>query len=551
MIEFLETLRVPEGMLLGSPLVQRPFQRRIITSVYDPVYPHTCSVDGKCGTCKPASRECIRIVRKAIFSVAKKNGKTPLVSGIALGHLVGPEAKGNEQIYAAAFDRDQAAITFRYMSQMVYMDEELADNLTIRESKKEIYCPKNGSIFKALSSEVKGKHGLGPAVLIMDELAQFGPDRTFYDTLSQGRGAHLEPILWIISTQAADDTAVLSQEIDYGLKVEAGEIEDPTVRCFLFTTPVSIGEGEEKVDIDVADREMWKLSNPALGDFLNEKDMEEAARVAKNMPSAEANFRNLRLNQRIDALAHFITPSVWAACNGAVDIGIFEDRECYGGLDLSAKNDLTALVFQTENDSGEHEILPYFWAPGDGLREKEKRDRAPYCLWRDQGFIEAKPGKTIDYGWVARKIATLTAMLRIAWIRFDRWRMSELKRELIDAGVDAWTEGDDWKPDSGDPMPTGLRLIPQGQGYQGMTPLVEHLEDALLDRRIRHGGNPVLTYCASNVRTQQDPAGGRKFDKLKSTGRIDGIVALAMALGPAEAKIDSSSVYEERGMITL
>lgn len=532
MIAFMETLKVPEGMDSGRPLLLRPWQRGIIKGVYDPIGP-----DG------------FRIVRKAIFSVGKKNGKTPICSALGLGHLVGPEAKNNEQILSGALDRSQSAIIFRYMSEMIRMDEELSDLLVIRESVKEIYCPKNGSTYKALSSEVKSKHGLGPAVLILDELAQFGADRTFYDTLQQGRGAHAEPLLWIISTQAADDNAILSQEIDYGMAVERGEIEDPTVRCFLFTTPMHVEAGGQKINVDIHDPENWKASNPALGDFLNLKDMEEQSRTAKNMPSAEGNFRNLRLNQRIDATGHFISPSVWAENGGEVDLGIFEDVECTGGLDLSGKNDLTALVFQAEDDDGIHHVLCYAWVPGDGLREKEKRDRAPYCTWRDQGFLEAKPGKVIDYGWVARKIASLTGLLRIAWIRFDRWRVADLQRELIDAGVDCWIEGIDWKPGDKDPMPDGLRLIPHGQGFKDMNPAVERVEDLLVDGKIRHGNHPILTWCASNVRIQKDPAENRKFDKLKSTGRIDLMQAMAMSLVQASDEVEETEITQ--GVVSL
>ena len=525
MIEFIQTLRVPEGMLTGSPFVLRPFQQNIIRAVYNPVRP-----DGT------------RIVRKATYSVAKKNGKTPFVAALGIGHLLGPEAKRNEQIYSAAFDRDQAAITYRYMQQMILMDEELESYCTIREAKKEIYCPKNGSIFRALSSEAKGKHGLGPAVLIMDELAQFGADRTFYDTLQQGRGAHLEPLLWIISTQAATDLAVLSQEIDYGLKAESGEIEDPTVRCFLFTTPP---------ELDIHDPENWKTSNPALGDFLNIRDMEEQSRTAKAMPSAEAGFRNLRLNQRIDSSAHFISPSTWKANGDEPDMGTFEDSECRGALDLSGKNDLTALVLVAESASGIWDVLCYFWAPGDGLREKEDRDRAPYCYWRDHGFLEAKPGKTIDYRWVAKKIGELQANFRIVSLKFDRWRIEDFRRALVDEGIEAWVEGVDWKPGDKDSMPDGLRLVPHGQGYKDMNPAVEIVEDLLTETRIRHGNHPVLTWCASNTRIQADPAGNRKFDKLKSTGRIDGMVAMAMALNGADVTIkEERSVYETRGIQT-
>lgn len=527
MIQFMESyLTVPEGAHMGRKFVLRPWQKQAILDVYEPVW-----------------ESGIRVVRKAIFSVAKKNGKTPLVSGLCLGHLVGPEAKTNEQIYSGAFDRDQASIVFRYMSQMVYLSEELSDLLVIRESRKEIYCKHNGSVYRALSSEIKGKHGLGPAVLVMDELAQFGADRTFYDTLIQGRGAHAEPILWIISTQAADDISVLSEEIDYGLKINRGEIEDPTVKCFLYTVP----DDTE----DIHNPEVWKMANPALGDFLSAADMEEASRTAKNMPSAEANFRNLRLNQRIDSSALFIMPSVWKANGDPVNYESFEQYECYGGLDLSAKNDLTALILVAEGRDHNWNVWSHFWTPLEGLGERENRDKAPYKLWVRQKFIEARPGRVIDYKWVAKKIAEVIQKVRLVALKFDRWRIDDLHRELDEIGVQCWIEGVDWKPEDRKPIPQGLRLVPHGQGFKDMNPAVELLEDLLTENRINHEMNPVLTWCASNTRIQSDPAGNRKFDKLKSTGRIDGIVALAMALNGAATIESRDSVYETRGLLSL
>ena len=197
------------------------------------------------------------------------------------------------------------------------------------------------------------------------------------------------------------------------------------------------------------------------------------------------------------------------------------------------------------------QILPFFWTPEDGLMEREKRDKAPFTYWRDHGYLEAKPGKTIDYGWIAQKIGELLSEINIAGIKFDRWRISDLQRELDKIGIDSWIEGLDWK--EGDRfMPDGLRLIPHGQGFKDMNPAVEILEDVLKERQLHHGMHPVLTWCAANTRIQSDPAGGRKFDKLKSTGRIDGIVALAMALnGAVSIPSIAPSVYEERGVLVF
>jgi phage terminase large subunit-like protein len=509
MIDFIETLRVPEGMHQGQQLRLRDWQKPLIRDVYGPV-----------------DENGARIVRKAIYSVGKKNGKTPVISGIALGHLLGPEAKKNEQIYSAAFERDQAALTFKYMKQMIEMDEELSDLTIVRETKKEIESKPNGSIYKALSSEARSKHGISPAVLIFDELAQFGAQREFYDTLIQGRGAHKEPILWIISTQAADDLAVLSQEIDYAL--EHGK-DDKTVKIFLFTTPVQDENGE---DYDLMDKEAWRLSNPALGDFLSEADMLEAARTAKNMPSSESGFRNLRLNQRTSATERFMSREVWKKNGKEQNPDAFSNGRITAGLDLSGKNDLSALVFDVYYD-GFHNIFCYFWTPADTLKQRAKQDRVPYDLWVKQGFLEAVPGKTINYKYIAQKVAELHWLYGIDELRFDRWRIDDFQRELDDIGCESHIY-DKEEPVNKD----SLCLVPHGQGYKDMNPAIEAIEDVFIEGKARHNNNPILTMCVANTVVEQDPAKNRKFAKNKSTGRIDGTVALAMAVNKAELPED-------------
>jgi phage terminase large subunit-like protein len=209
--------------------------------------------------------------------------------------------------------------------------------------------------------------------------------------LIQGRGAHEEPLLWIISTQAADDLAVLSQEIDYALG--AGK-DDPAVKLFFFTTPD---------DYEIMDRAGWMLSNPALGDFLSEADMIEAANTAQNMPSSEPGFRNLRLNQRISVNSHFMSPGVWKKNSAIPDPDALSKGRITAGLDLSGKNDLSALVLDACYERY-HNLFAYFWKPADLIQEHKKKDRVPYDTWIDQGYIEACPGKVIDYEYIAQKV---------------------------------------------------------------------------------------------------------------------------------------------------
>jgi len=503
-IEFIETLTIPEGMDEGKPFILRPWQKRIIRKIYG-----------------PTKEDGLRVVRKAIYSVGKKNGKTPLIAAIIICHLIGPESKKNEQMYSAAFEKEQAALTFNYMRKMIEYDEELKELTIIRVATKEIEGRYTGSKYKALSAEAKSKHGISPALLIFDELAQFGAEREYFDTLVQGFGAHAEPLLLIISTQAADDLAILSQEIDYALK----HPENKTVALFLFTAPEQDEKGN---DIPLTNVENQRKANPALGDFLNMEDMESLAKMAVEMPSYEPGFRNLRLNQRISATARFMAPGTWKR-NGKKQNpdALFKGR-ITAGLDLSGKNDLSFLVLDALYEN-EHNLFSYCWTPLDNIKERQKKDRVDYPLWVKQGYLNGVPGKTINYAYIAMEIADIHALYGIAELRFDRWRIEDLQREFENIGCETYIK-DKEEP----PTETALCLAPHGQGYKDMNPAIEAIEDAFTDTKARHGMHPVLTMCVSNAVVQQDPAKNRKFEKHKSTGRIDGTVAMAMAINGAE-----------------
>jgi len=520
-ITFIETLCAPDGANAGEPIILRDWQKQAIIDVYDPV-----GADGR------------RIVRQAVLSIGRKNGKTALVAGICLAHLCGPESIRNGQLYSLSIDSDQASILFNYASAMVYMDEELNNQLNVTESRKSIFDPVSGSRLKVLSGEKKGKMGKSSSFIAFDELAEFGTDRTLYDALITSTGAHKEPIVWVFSTQAPDDKALLSELIDYGEKIKTGDIEDPTFKSFLFSVPKELAPYDEK---------NWYLANPALGDFRSMEEMRLSAKKAMRMPSFEASFKNLYLNQRVDATNHFITPDVWKACGEKPDPEAFRSGSVYAGIDLSGKNDLTSLTIVARDKDGLYHVAPYFWTPGDTLKDRSERDKAPYVLWEQQGYLEAKPGKTIDYGWVAQKIGELHAEYNFKELMFDRWRIDDLIRELERIGVECYKEGEtNYNPDA-------LLIVPFGQGYKDMNPAVEAVEDLALDELIRHGNHPVLTMCAANTVVITDPAGSRKFDKARSTGRIDGMVAMAMALCRAVANEgeDAESVYETRGVLSF
>ena len=520
-IDFINTLTLPDGKSAGQPLVLRGWQEKMIRAVYDPV-----------------DEASMRICKEALLSLGRKNGKTALVAGLCLAHLCGPEAVKNGQLYSVAFERDQAAILFKYASAMVRADGELDDRLNIKESTKEIVDPVSGSVYKALSSESRSKHGKSSSFLAFDELAQFGTDRDLYDVMMTSTGAHDEALAWVFSTQAATDQALLSELIDYGEKVNAGEIEDKSFKSFVYEVPEPT-EDEAKNGYDpVWDEEKWFLANPALDDFRSLEEMRKFAQKAQVMPSAEASFRNLYCNQRVATEQHFLTPSSWKACGADPLRRALKDGKIYAGLDLSGKNDLTALILDAIW-AGEHHVFPFFWTPGDNIMERGDRDRVPYKLWANQGYLEAKPGKTINYRWVAIKVAEIHAQYHIHELRFDRWRIEDFQRELNDIGCESYIKGQEEPPDD-----NALCLVPHGQGYKDFTPAVEAVEDGIIEAKVRHGNHPVLTMCAANAVIQKDPAGGRKLDKAKSTGRIDGIVALAMAMNGAEVPETTEPEYD-------
>ena len=503
---FIEQLTVPSGKGEGRPFKLRPFQKRFIRDVYGP------TKDGK------------RTVRRAILSLGRKNGKSVLIAALALTHLVGPESVKNGEIYSAANDREQAALIFKYAAQIVRAEPELSILIKIVDSTKTMVCFQNGSVYRAVSAEAGTKYGLNPTVVIYDELAQ-SKTRDLYDALDTSMAAREEPLFIVISTQSNDPQHILSQLIDDGI----GGL-DPTTICHLYATP----EDAENV---FDDQKLWKLANPALGDFRSLSEMKTAAKRAKRMPTFEAAYRNLYLNQRVNVESPFIPRAEWEACRG--DASIENGAEIYLGLDLSGKTDLTALVGVSNGD--QERTRAWFWKPEETLDDHEKRDRVPYRVWKNQGFIETTPGRAIQYDWIAKRLAEITKDFVVMGMAFDRYRIDDLMNAMGKIGLDCYIDGKD------DARAGALRLVMWGQGYASMTQAVEAIEVSILERKFVHDGNPVLTWNFANAISISDAAGNKKIDKSKTRFRIDGAVAAAMAIGLKSrdmSQVPEPSVYE-------
>lgn len=475
-----EYCRVPEGAHVGDRMKLEPFQQRFIRDIYD----------NQNGT------------RRAYLAISRKNGKSATIAAILLAHICGPEAKLNTQIVSGAMSRDQAALVFNLAAKMIQLDPRLAEVTKIVPSGKRIIGLMRNVEYRALAAEGKTAHGLSPVLAILDEVGQVrGPQSDFIDAITTSQGAHSDPLLIAISTQAPNDADLFSVWLD-----DAKDSNDPRIVCHLYAADK---------DADLMDEAQWQKANPALGQFRSLPDVREQAERAVRMPSFEATFRNLILNQRVEMSSPFITRSVWTANNAEPDPNVFRDAPCYVGLDLSARNDLTAMAMVAQKD-GVWNARVLFWTPEQTLVDRAKRDRAPYDVWAKQGWIRPVSGASIDYEELARDIAEELNDVNLSAIAFDRWRIDILKKELTELNIE-------WP------------LVPFGQGFKDMSPALESFETLLLNKRMAVGNNPVLNMCMANSRTEQDPAGNRKLNKQRSTGRIDGAVALAMAIGLAQS----------------
>jgi len=479
MCRFIETFcRVPEGMFVGQPLRLDPFQRKFILDVYD----------------NPVPTEL------GILSTGRKNAKTGTIACLVLGHLVGPEAKQNSEIVSGALSREQAAKVYNYASKMVKLNPALSLMVKPIPSKKILIGLPMNVTYQAISAEAATAMGGSPIVAILDETGQIkGPHDAFVDAIMTSQGAHEIPLLLIISTQAENDTDLLSTMID-----DARKSKDPHIVCHVY---------EAKKGCDVMDEEQWRASNPALGNFRSESDMRKMAKRAQRMPSFENAFRNLYLNQRVSSLSPFITIGIWEGC-GDDPVPIEECDVLYGALDLSGRIDLTCFLL-IGWARGKWNVYAWFWTPEQGLAERQKVDKQPYLTWVQQGHMRVTPGPKVGYDYVASEVGAIIDGLNVPVIAYDRWKIDDFKRECEKIGLE-------------------LPLVEWGQGFKDMEYAIDIAEEIFLGGNFRHGMNPVLTMCAANAKVTKDPAGNRKLDKAKSTGRIDGLQALVMAAGAAK-----------------
>jgi phage terminase large subunit-like protein len=481
---FIEThVVVPEGELVGKPMRLLLFQEVFIQSIFDgPVR-----------------------ARRAILSVGRKAGKTTVIAALMIAFMFMKDLiRQNSRINSAALGRDQAALVYNYMSKSLQLSPTLQGLFRSVHSGKRIVALRTGIEYQALAAEAGRAMGLSPAVIVGDEWGQVvGPNHPFIDALLTSQGAHENPLAIIISTQAPSDADFLSVAID-----DATKAPSPEVVCHVYTADK---------DLALDDPAAWAQACPAVGEFRSAEDIRMQAEQALRLPSSQASFENLILNRRVAQAALWLAPTVWKACSSPPDLSVFRDAEVHAGLDLSMRTDLTACVLAARDPDGGVHLVPLAFTPEDGIREREKRDKAPYSAWVRDGYLIAVPGPTIDYDWLCAYLRDWLHEKGVALtsVQYDRWRIDVLKAAAERTGFAQDAEFQE-----------------VGQSFRDMSPRLETFETLLLQKRIHHGGHPLLNLGAASAVVEMDRAGGRTLAKNKSTQRIDVLVASVMAAHP-------------------
>ena len=506
-VMFIESLCHTKGTWAGKPFELIDWQEQIIRDLF--------------GILKPNG---YRQFNTAYVEIPKKMGKSELAAAVALLLTCG-DGEERAEVYGCAADRQQAAIVFDVAADMVRMCPALSRRVKILASQKRIIYKPTNSFYQVLSAEAYSKHGFNIHGVVFDEL-HTQPNRKLFDVMTKGSGdARMQPLYFLITTAGTDTHSICYETHQKAKDILEGRKIDPTFY------PVIYGADESE---DWTDPKVWRKANPSLGSTVGIDKVRAACESARQNPGEENAFRQLRLNQWVKQAVRWMPMEKWDACAFAVNEDDLEGRVCYGGLDLSSTTDITAfvLVFPPTDEDDRYVVLPYFWIPEDSMDLRVRRDHVPYEVWERQGYLMTTEGNVIHYGYIEKFIDRLGEKFNIREIAFDRWGAIQMVQNL---------EG------------MGFTVVPFGQGFKDMSPPTKELMKLVLEKRIAHGGHPVLRWMMDNIYIRTDPAGNIKADKERSTEKIDGAVATIMALDRAIrcGNVSTASVYDDRGILFI
>jgi len=494
-----ESLRFSKGRWYGSAFKLQPWQRTIVNDLL-----HTYQPDG------------LRQHRTAYVSVPRKQGKTEMFAALGLYWLFVAGEPGSE-IYSVAGDADQASIAFDAAKRMV--EQNPAMEAACKVYRRSIVRPDTGAHYKVLSSDHAGKHGYSPDLVLFDEL-HVQKNRELWDVMRTGMGARQHPLLAAVTTAGIFDKTSIAWEIyDYACQVRDGTIQDPSFYTAIW---------EADRDADWTAPEVWRAANPNLGVSVSESFLEQECAVAKETPSYQNSFRRLYLNQWTQQTERWVDVAKWNECAGDVDAEELAGHRCYAGLDLASTTDITALVLYFPDS---HKVLPWFWVPEDTIKERSRKDQVQYAEWSRRGFMVATPGNVTDYRYILEQIVAISKKYKLQEVWYDPWNGEQLAVQLAEDH--------------------GVNTIQCRQGFASMNGPSKAFERLYWSGELIHGSQPVMDWMIGNATCKRDPSDNIKPDKSTATDKIDGVVAMIMAIGAAGTGIDHTSIYETRGPIEV
>ena len=502
-VSFIQSLRHTKGVWSEKPFKLFQWQEQIIRDIFGVI-----------------KENGYRQFNTAFVEICKKAGKSELAAAIALYMLCGDHEEGAE-IYGCANDRDQASIVFNVAKDMVLKCPHLSDRVQVIESKRRLAYMPTRSYYQVLSSEVATKFGYNVHACIFDELLGQS-NRRLYETMTMGSGAaRKQPLNFVITTAGSDRNSICYEVHRKAVDILEGRKHDPTFYPVVYSAPD---------DADWTDPKVWMDANPSLGKTIELDYYKQRCQSAMENPAEEIQFRQFHLCQWTNTSVRWMPMDKWDACGASYSAEDLEGRACYAGLDLSNTIDLTSLVlvFPPVNDEP-YCILPFFWLPRDMMELRVRRDHVMYDVWEKQGHILTTEGDAVHYGFIEEFINELGKRYNIREIAYDRWNASMMVQALKD---------------------DGFTMVPFGQGFKDMSNPTKDLMRMVLEKSLMHNRNPVLRWNIDNVFVRTDPAGNIKIDKEKSTEKVDGAVALVMALDRA-LRNQGESVYNSRGLIIL
>lgn len=493
-VDWLRKLKHPKNPAPGHPFQLDPWAEQTIRRIYG-----------------PRNEDGTRVVRRVVLLLPRGNRKTSLCAAITLLHLIGPEREPGGLIVSAASAHEQAMELFNETALIVDNDRRLSKHLSVREYVSRIAFQKERTRYIAVASDGKVQHGKTPNVVIADELHAWEGRAGMrqWEALDSALVKVPGTLMIVASTSGRGQENLAWKTVEYAIKVQKGEIDDPATLPIIF-----MAEPED----DWTDEELWFAVNPGLRHgYPDIAGFRDKARKAEHSPFERDSFQQFNLNRWLDqSTSPFVEMHVYDKGASAVDLEELEivQAPCCLGVDLSKNEDLTVVVACWDDGQDGYQVHPWFFCPEDNLRERGERHGVDYVSWAEDGYIIPTPGNTVDLRAVEAHIRELCATYNVREIAFDPTYGRSMMADLNDDGLPA---------------------VEFRQGWVSMAPAVKELERAILANRFRHGAHPVLRWNFENVQLHVDQAGNRSFHKGKSGNKIDGAVATAMAVARCAA----------------